>query len=89
MADNVSDSGVLKRKMEVDETPEIKDKELSSPPAKVRATEENASEPAPSKANVLDVTPGTSTSNQTTATESNGETYGEREKMQCVHGLST
>lgn len=82
MADGVTESGILKRKMEENNTPDPKDKELSSPPAKVRATGESTSDLATSKANVLDVTPDTSAASQNTVTESNSETSEEREKMQ-------
>ena len=83
MADGVTESGILKRKIEENNAPDTKDKELSSPPAKVRAIGENTSDPATSKANVLDVTPSTSAaSSQNTVTESNSETSEEREKMQ-------
>ena len=77
-----STSPSFKRKIEENNTPDTKDKELSSPPAKVRAIEESTSDPATSKANVLDVTPSTSAASQNTVTESNSETSEEREKMQ-------
>ena len=82
MADGVAESASLKRKIEENNTPDTKDKELSSPPAKVRAIGESTSDPATSKANVLDATPSTSAANQSTVTESNSETSEEREKMQ-------
>lgn len=83
MVENDSESGTLKRKLDEEESQKTKDEELSSPPAKVRATDESSSESEPSKANVLDVAPSSSVPNQTSATtESSGETYGEREKMQ-------
>lgn len=86
MADSGPESGVLKRKLEEDEAQKTKETELSSPPAKIRATDESTSERDPSKANVVNVAPSTSgsSSSQTIATESSGESYGEREKMQWV-----
>lgn len=74
----------MKRKIEENNTPDTKDKDLSSPPAKVRAIGESTSDPATSKANVLDVTPSTSAASQNTVTESNSETSEEREKMQLL-----
>ena len=82
MADSGPESGVLKRKLEEDEAQKTKETELSSPPAKIRATDESTSERDPSKANVVNVSPSASGSSQTIATESSGESYGEREKMQ-------
>ena len=82
MADGVTESGILKRKIEENNTPDTKDKDVSSPLAKVRAIGESTSDPATSKANVLDVTPSTSAASQNTVTESNSETSEEREKMQ-------
>ena len=83
MENNVSESGVLKRKLEEDGTDQtVKEPELSSPPAKIRPTDVKRSEQDPSRANVLDMAPSTSSSNQTTSIENSGETYGEREKMQ-------
>ena len=79
--ESVSESGVLKRKLDEDGAQKEKESELSSPPAKVRLTDVTRSEQDPSKANVLDMAP-TISSNQTTSAENSGETYGEREKMQ-------
>ena len=80
MADNVPESGgSLKRKLEESEAQKTKDEDLIPPPAKIRVTEGKTSEAGPAKPNAPDVEQ--SASNQTSV-DDNGETYGEREKMQ-------
>ena len=86
MADNISDNGgSLKRKLEEGETQKTKDEDLTSPPAKIRATDDKTSEADPAKPS--DVEQSAGSSNQTSA-DGSGETYGEREKMQYVHVIS-
>lgn len=82
MADKVPESGgSLKRKLEEDETQKTKDKDLMSPPAKIRVTDDKTSEAGSAKPNAPDVEQSAGSSNQTSG-DDNGETYGEREKMQ-------
>lgn len=85
MADAVPEnSGALKRKLEEGETQTTKDEDLTSPPAKIRATDDTTSEAGTIKPNDLDVEHSAGSSNQTTTLDADGsgETYGEREKMQ-------
>lgn len=78
----VEGSGALKRKLEEDVTQKTKDEDLSSPPAKIRATDDKTSEAGPTKPSVEhDVAASAETSNQTTL-DSSSEAYDEREKMQ-------
>ena len=80
MENSVQESGVLKRKQELDVTLKTKESDLNSPPAKIRATDEKGVEQEPSKASALS---HTSPPNQTISTENSaGEKYDEREKMQ-------
>ena len=82
MADNVPETGgSLKRKLEESEAQKTKDEDMIPPPAKTRVTDGKTSEAGPSKPNVPDVEQSTGSSNQTSG-DDNGETYGEREKMQ-------
>ena len=82
MDDNVAESGSsLKRKLEEGETQKTKDEDLASPPAKIRAADDKTSEAGTAKPNAPDVEQNAASSNQTSG-DSNGETYGEREKMQ-------
>ena len=82
MADNVPESGgSLKRKLEESEAQKTKDEDLIPPPAKIRVTEGKTSEAGPAKPNAPDVEQSAGSSNQTSV-DDNGETYGEREKMQ-------
>lgn len=82
MADNAPESGgSLKRKLEESEAQKTKDEDLIPPPAKIRVTEGKISEAGPAKPNAPDVEQSAGSSNQTNG-DDNGETYGEREKMQ-------
>ena len=82
MADNVPESGgSLKRKLEEGETQKTKDEDMASPPTKIRAADDKTNEAGPAKPNAPDVEQSAGSSNQTSG-DSNGETYGEREKMQ-------
>ncbi|XP_068672208.1 transcription initiation factor TFIID subunit 11-like [Montipora capricornis] len=82
MENSVQESGVLKRKQELDVTLKTKESDLNSPPAKIRATDEKRGEQEPSKASALS---NTSPPNQTISTENSaGEKYDEREKMQLL-----
>lgn len=84
MADTIPESGgSSKRKLEEGETQKTKDKDLMSPPAKIRVTDNKTSEAGPAKPNAPDVEQSAGSSNQTSG-DDNGETYGEREKMQLL-----
>ena len=79
MADGALESGgALKRKLDEGETQTTKDQDLSSPPAKVRVTDDKTRESGPTKPNTVDVPQSAGPSNQTTADVSDDE----REKMQ-------
>ena len=79
MEKDASESGALKRKLEVDTTLEGSESDLNSPPSKLRATDEKRIDQDPTKASVL---ASTSVPNPTVSGENTGDLYDEREKMQ-------
>lgn len=79
MEKDASESGALKRKLEVDTTLEGSESDLNSPPSKIRATDEKRIDQDPTKASVL---ASTSAPNPTVSGENSGDLYDEREKMQ-------
>lgn len=79
MEKDVSENGVLKRKLEVDATLKAPESDLNSPPTKIQATDEKRIDQDPTKGSVL---PSTSAPNPTVSGENSGDLYDEREKMQ-------
>ena len=82
-ADNVVEgSDALKRKLDEEEDQKTKDEELTSPPAKIRATDDKKSETGQAKPSGLDVASAGSSNQTLNQTTSDNETSEEREKMQ-------